>query len=146
VVLASEDAYLEDASHFARGVVPGDGIHTVLPTVIGNNRAREYLLTGRRLTARNAVAWGAVNEVLPRAELLSRAYALAARIADQPPPAMRLARAALIRPLRHAATAGLTSGVYQELYAMRGFLSWRGDQQPLDRAWNDDPWSGEART
>jgi hypothetical protein len=29
--------------------------------------------------------------------------------------------------------------VYQELYAMRGFLSWRGGQEPLDRAWDDEP-------
>lgn len=140
IVLASEDSYLQDASHFSRGVVPGDGIHTVWPVVTGMSRARYFLLSGEKLSVEDAMAWGAVNEVMPRDELLPRARELAGRLARTPQPALRLARSALGRPLRTAAVNGLTSGVYQELYAMRNFLSWRGDQEPLDRAWDDDPW------
>ena len=61
----------------------------------------------------------------------------------RPPLTLRLTRSVLIQPFKRAAVSDLTSGVYQELYAMRGFLSWRGAQEPLDRAWDDDPWRGE---
>ena len=143
IVLASEDAFFEDGPHFPRGVVPGDGIHTVLPMVVGPNRARHFLLTGRRLPAHEARAWGAVNEVLPRDELLPRAWEIARYLAMRPPLTLRLTRSVLIQPFKRAAVADLTSGVYQELYAMRGFLSWRGGQEALNRAWDDDPWPDE---
>jgi enoyl-CoA hydratase/carnithine racemase len=143
IVLASDDAYFEDGPHFPRGVVPGDGIHTVLPMVVGPNRARHFLLTGRRLPAAEAKAWGAVNEIVPRGQLLDRAWEIARYLALRPPLTLRLTRSVLIQPFKRAATNDLTSGVYQELYAMRGFLSWRGGQEPLDRPWDDDPWRGE---
>ena len=146
IVLASEDAYLQDASHFARGVVPGDGVHTVWPIVIGRNRARYFLLTGQKLSAREAMAYGAVNEVLPREELLDRAWEVARLLARRPPLTLRLTRSIFVQELKRAAMDDLALGVYQELYGMRNFLSWRGGQEPLDRAWDDDPWGGGATT
>jgi enoyl-CoA hydratase/carnithine racemase len=144
IVLAAEDAYLQDAAHFARGVVPGDGVHTVWPLVVGTNRARHFLLTGYQLSAEEAKEWGAVNEVLPSAQLLDRAWELARYLALRPPLTLRLTRSILVQELRRAAAEDLRSGVYQELYAMRNFLSWRGGQDPLDRPWNEDPW-GDAK-
>jgi enoyl-CoA hydratase/carnithine racemase len=73
IVLASEDAYLQDAAHFPRGVVPGDGVHSVWPLVVGHNRARYFLLTGQKLTSQAALECGAVNEVLPKERLMERA-------------------------------------------------------------------------
>jgi enoyl-CoA hydratase/carnithine racemase len=140
IVLAAEHAYLTDAAHFERGVVPGDGIHTVLPLVLGRNRARYFLLTGQRLSAKEAMDVGAVNEVLPGPALLDRAWELAHELALRPPMTLRLTRSILIQELKRAATNDLTGAVYQELYGMRNFLSWRGGQAPLDRAWDDDPW------
>ncbi|HVX18815.1 MAG TPA: enoyl-CoA hydratase/isomerase family protein [Acidimicrobiales bacterium] len=142
IVLAAEHAYFEDGPHFPRGVVPGDGVHTVWPMVVGHNRARHFLLGGQRLSAREAQQWGAVNEVLPGDELLPRAWEIARYLAMRPRLTLRSTRSVLIQPFRRAATADLASGVYQELYAMRGFLSWRGGQQPLDRRWDDHPWPG----
>lgn len=140
IVLAADEAWLQDAAHFPRGVVPGDGSHTVWPLVIGSNRARDFLLTGQRLTAEEARRCGAVNEVVPRAQLLDRAWELARYLALRPPLTLRLTRSILVQPLKRAAVDDLDAGVYQELYAMRGFLSWRGGQDPLDRRWDDDPW------
>jgi enoyl-CoA hydratase/carnithine racemase len=140
IVLAADDAWLEDAAHFPRGVVPGDGVHTVWPLVVGHNRARHFLLTGHRLSAQEAEEWGAVNEVLPRDQLLDRAWELARYLALRPPLTLRLTRSILIQPFKRAAAEDLASGVYQELYAMRNFLSWRGGQDPLDRRWDQDPW------
>src|SRR5512144_1652884 len=63
-VLASEDAYFQDLPHFPRGMVPGDGQHVIWPAIVGRNRARYLLLTGKKLSAQGALEWGAVNEVL----------------------------------------------------------------------------------
>jgi enoyl-CoA hydratase/carnithine racemase len=144
IVLASDDSSFEDAAHFPRGVVPGDGAHIVWPIVIGRNRARYFLLAGQQLSAQLALEYGAVNEVLPRAQLLERAWELARMLALRPPLTLRLTRSILVQEFRRAAADDLTAGVYQELYGMRNFLSWRGGQNPLDRPWNDEPWGGPA--
>ena len=46
IVLASDDAYFQDLSHFPRGMVPGDGQHVVWDQLVGPSRARALLLTG----------------------------------------------------------------------------------------------------
>jgi enoyl-CoA hydratase/carnithine racemase len=45
IVLATEDAWLQDAPHPAFGIVPGDGLHIVWPEVIGEIRGRYFLLS-----------------------------------------------------------------------------------------------------
>jgi enoyl-CoA hydratase/carnithine racemase len=87
IVLASEDAQFQDSAHFPNQLIPGDGMHIVYPLLLGWNRGRYFLLTGQVLDARRAQELGLVAEVLPRAELLPRAWALAEQIAQQPPPA-----------------------------------------------------------
>lgn len=64
-VIASETALFQDAPHFMRGTVPGDGGHVVWPHVLGPNRGRYFLLTGQELDARKALEYGVVNEVVP---------------------------------------------------------------------------------
>ncbi len=58
IVLASEDAYFQDASHFPRGQVPGDGQHVIWSFLAGHNRARYLLLTGQKVGAAEAKDWG----------------------------------------------------------------------------------------
>jgi enoyl-CoA hydratase/carnithine racemase len=140
IVLASEDAYLQDSAHFPRGVAPGDGVHTIWPLVIGHNRARYYLLTGQKLTARQAMEYGAVNEVLPRDQLMERAWELARYLVLRPPLTLRLTRSILVQRFKRAATNDLALGQFQELFGMRNFYSVRGGMEPLDRAWDADPW------
>src|SRR5215467_3556019 len=92
IVLASEDAYFQDLSHFPRGMVPGDGQHVVWEKLVGPNRARYLLLTGYKLGAREAREWGVVAEVLPKPELLDRAWEIARDLAMRPPIALRNTR------------------------------------------------------
>ena len=66
IVLASENATFQDAPHFPRGVVLGDGVHVVWPLLLGQNRGRYFLLTGQTLSAQEAHELGVVAEVLPR--------------------------------------------------------------------------------
>ena len=55
IVLASDDAYFQDLPHFPRGMVPGDGQHVIWPAIVGRNRARYLLLTGKKLSAQEAL-------------------------------------------------------------------------------------------
>src|SRR6202167_1522685 len=84
IVLASENAEFQDAPHFPDGLVPGDGVHIGLPPLLGPNRGRYFLPTGQKLSAREALNLGVVNEVLPREELMPRARQLAREICRRP--------------------------------------------------------------
>src|SRR6267378_3012209 len=100
IVLAAEETTFQDSAHFPNGLVPGDGMHIVYPLLLGLNRGRYFLLTGQTLDAANALELGLVNELLPRADLLPRAWALAAQIARQPSLLLRYTRVLFTQPLK----------------------------------------------
>jgi enoyl-CoA hydratase/carnithine racemase len=141
IVLASEDAYFQDLAHFPRGMVPGDGQHVIWPLLIGRNRARHMLLTGRKITAQEACDWGAVAEVLPKAELLDRAWELAHELAKRPPLTLRYTRLLFTQDFKRAFLDELAHGLARETYAQRQFFPVGGGMAPLDRRWDDEPWS-----
>jgi enoyl-CoA hydratase/carnithine racemase len=60
--------------------------------VVGFAKAAEMSLTGDALSADQALAYGLVSQVVPDAELLDAARALARRISANPPHAVRMAR------------------------------------------------------
>src|SRR6266705_1849939 len=64
-----------------RGVVPEALSTWTLPRLVGMSRAAELLLTGRMLSAREALEFGLVSRVVPDPELLPTARAMAAEIA-----------------------------------------------------------------
>ena len=76
VLLASPLARFAD-THARIGVAPGWGLSQKLSRAIGIYRAREISLTGNRVSAEQAAAWGFVNRVVPADELLIAARALA---------------------------------------------------------------------
>jgi enoyl-CoA hydratase/carnithine racemase len=69
-----------------RGLVPEAGSTWILPRLVGMSRAAELLLTGRMLTAAEALAWGLVSRVVPDADLLGVAQEMAAEIATATAP------------------------------------------------------------
>ena len=74
-----------------RGLVPDTGAGTwILPRLIGVQQAIRLLSTGEFVSADHALALGFVTEVVPSAELLPRAQALAAQIAAGSPHSLRL--------------------------------------------------------
>jgi enoyl-CoA hydratase/carnithine racemase len=74
------------------GLIPGDGGTWILPRVIGLSRASELLFTAEIIDAAKAEAWGLVSRVVPHETLMDEAMTTAARIAEQPPQALRLAK------------------------------------------------------
>jgi enoyl-CoA hydratase/carnithine racemase len=74
------------------GLISGDGGAWLLPRVVGFSKAAEMALTGDMIDAREALACGLVSKVVPDAELLDAARALAARIAVNPTHAVRMTK------------------------------------------------------
>jgi len=141
IVLASEDAYFQDAPHFPRGMVPGDGQHVIWNQIVGANRGRYLLLTGKKLSAKEALDWGAIAEVHPKDQLLDRAWELAREIVKRPPLVLRYTRQLFTNQLKRAFLDELGHGLARETYAQREFFPFGGGMAPLDRAWNAKPWS-----
>jgi enoyl-CoA hydratase/carnithine racemase len=141
IVLAAEDAYFQDLAHFPRGLVPGDGQHVIWPFLVGHNRARYMLLTGKQLSAQEALEWGAVNEVLPKDKLVDRAWELARELAKRPPLVLRYTRMLFTQNLKRAFLDELGHGLGRETYAQRQFFPQGGGMRALDRPWDQQPWS-----
>jgi enoyl-CoA hydratase len=87
ILIASDRARFAD-THARIGQVPGAGLTVNLPRLIGQARAREMSFTGNFISADTALAWGIVSRVVPHAELLPAARALAADIAGNDPEAV----------------------------------------------------------
>jgi enoyl-CoA hydratase len=71
------------------GLLPGYAGTQRLPRLVGKGTAMEMILTGAPIAAEEAQRIGLVNRVVPAAELMAEARALAARLATSAPIAMR---------------------------------------------------------
>lgn len=119
--IASPDARF--AANFVKlGFHPGLGITTTLPRLIGEQRAALLCLTGRRLKADEALAWGLVESVVASEDLRAAALALAAEIAENAPLAVQATRATM-RGLLAAAVKARTDHEARE----QGWLSQTAD-------------------
>ena len=63
------------------GIMPGFGGTQRLPRLVGTAKALELILTGGRIRAKEALAIGLVNQVVPEADLMKRVLLMARRIA-----------------------------------------------------------------
>jgi len=80
------------AAFVKRGVVPESGGTWFLPRMIGWAKATELIFTGRTLSAAESLDWGLANEVVPDADLMDRAWAVAREIAANAPLAVQAAK------------------------------------------------------
>jgi enoyl-CoA hydratase/carnithine racemase len=94
--LASEKARFAEL-FVKRGLVCDVGGFYRLPAIVGPAKAAELLFTGDVIDAAEALRIGLVSEVTPHDDLLPRARALAAKIAANPPLAVRHLKAGLNR-------------------------------------------------
>ncbi len=96
--IAQEEAKL-GAPEVAIGLIPAWGGTTRLPRIIGLGRAKELILTGAHIPAKDAEKIGLVNKVVPYDELQSTAVFIAAQIAGNAPLALKEAK--IIANLSH---------------------------------------------
>ena len=92
LIVASDDA------QFADRAVKWGGAHVQyfsMPWDLGPRKAKEYLFTGDFLSAADAEKAGLVNRVVPRADLETETMALAQKIAERDPFALKFAKASV---------------------------------------------------
>ena len=80
LVIADEEARLGD-QHANFGLVAGGGGSQRLPRLIGLRRAKELMLLGHWLSAREALEWGLINRVVPTGQVREKLNELAAQLA-----------------------------------------------------------------
>ena len=90
LALAADIIIASDTAVFALtetrvGLVPDAGGMFRVPAILPRNIALEFMLTGRRFSADEAARLGLINRVVPAAELMSAARALAAEILESAP-------------------------------------------------------------
>lgn len=86
--IMSEDAYLRP--NFVKlGLVPGDGGGWLLPRLVGESKAKEYLMTGRDIDPAAAEDLGLVVDIVPPTDTLPTARDLVNELRDKPVTAMR---------------------------------------------------------
>ncbi|MGW0173899.1 crotonase/enoyl-CoA hydratase family protein [Rhodococcus sp. NPDC003322] len=88
------------------GIIPGDGGAWLLPRAVGLARAAEMAFTGDAIDAETALDWGLVSRVVDPDDLLPTAHALAARVAANPPQALRMTKK-LLREGQHQSLESL---------------------------------------
>jgi len=94
--IAAENATFEFAE-VKVGLFETNGVTYLLPRLVGQGRAMELMLTGRRIDAREAETIGLVSRVVGKDELLEEALAVARSMAENAPVSMALVKRCLVR-------------------------------------------------
>jgi enoyl-CoA hydratase/carnithine racemase len=101
------------------GIVPGAGGTQRLPRLVGPTRAKELILTGRKIHADDALDMGLVSKVVPPSSLMDEARTLAEEIAVNSPLALAYAKAAV----DIASETAIEQGLRYETSAIRVTLA-----------------------
>jgi len=90
------------------GVIPGGGGTQRLPRLVGKGRALQLILSGEMITAQEAYRIGLVNEVVPTADLISRAETILNQIFSNAPLAVKYSLEAVNQGLETSQSEGLS--------------------------------------
>ncbi len=113
VVIAADNAQIGDP-HVAAGLVAGDGGAVIWPQLIGFNRAKEYLMTGEMIPAKDAYRLGLINHVVAPDALDAKTYALAEKLANGASKAINWTKTIVNMPLRHIAINAMETAMGYE--------------------------------
>jgi len=94
IIIASENARFGQLE-INVGIIPGSGGTQRLQRLIGINRAKELIYTGKMIDAKTAYEYGMVNKVVPIADLMKEAKALAATLLEKSSAILKLAKTAI---------------------------------------------------
>lgn len=101
------------------GIMPGYGGTQRLPRLIGQRRALEMMLEGKRISAEEALKIGLVNKVVPSDRLADAAYEWAKQLAEGPPVAMKGILTSVIKGSEKELSEGLKIEQKNMLTVMR---------------------------
>ena len=96
IIIAADNAKFGQPE-ITLGTIPGSGGTQRLTRAVGKSKAMEMILSGRLMDAEEAERCGLVSRVVPAAELLDEALALAVKIAEMSSPVVALAKEAINR-------------------------------------------------
>lgn len=115
IIIANEDARIGDP-HVSVGLVAGDGGAVIWPQLIGYARAKEYLMTGKLVTGREAVGMGLINHAVPRGSLDAETQKMVDRLAGGASKAIRWTKVSVNIGLKQLAHSIMdTSLAYEAL-------------------------------
>jgi enoyl-CoA hydratase/carnithine racemase len=121
----------------ALGLLPGGGGTQRLPRLVGKGRALQLILSGEMISAQEAYRIGLVNEVVPAADLITRAEAILNKIASNAPVAVKFSLEAVNKGLEtsqgegillEASYFGLCAGTEDKKEGTSAFLEKRAPQ------------------
>jgi len=116
LTICSDDAVIYDL-HYDIGSVPGDGIHSCFIELLGVKGAAYAMFTGEAMDAQTMLKYGMVNEVVPKKDIITRAYKLADHIMTQPRVTRRMTTQIVRRPWRQRITNDLDGGFAMQMFA-----------------------------
>jgi 2-(1,2-epoxy-1,2-dihydrophenyl)acetyl-CoA isomerase len=119
LVCACDLVYAAESARFTMaytrvGLTPDGSSTYFLPRLVGFRRAMELTLTNRILSAQEALEWGLMTRVVPDADLLAEANALARQLADGPTQSFGVAK----RLLHTSMTESLETQMEHEAQAI----------------------------
>ena len=128
IALLCDVCYMADTAsigdvHTQWGLPAGDGGQVIWPLLVGPNLAKEYLMRGVSIDAREAERIGLVNRVFPRSELLDQTMTCAREIAARPPEGVRWTKLAVNKMLVDRLNLNLEFGLAAEFLAAHGAKS-----------------------
>lgn len=118
VVVMGEEAYIAD-THVSVGIVAGDGGAIIWPLLMPVNRAKYYLMTGDRMTGKQAYDMGLVNEVVSQDQVMPRAREIAERLANGPTWAIRLTKTSVNKILRDRLNMIMDTSIALEMWTFQ---------------------------
>lgn len=89
------------------GVMPGAGGTQRLTKLMGKSKAMEWLLTGDRMNAKEALHYGVINRAIPRELLMEETMNFAKKIAKQPPLSLRLIKESVHKAVDYSIYEGM---------------------------------------
>lgn len=112
MIVSAEEAFL-GLPEVGLGIIPGGGGTQNLPRIIGKNKAKELIYTGRKISGQTAYEWGIANRVVRRNELRAAAEELLREITKNAPLSLQQAK----RCIDLGADADLRQGMALEAEA-----------------------------
>ena len=107
MIVAAHEAFL-GLPEVGLGIIPGGGGTQNLPRIIGKNKAKELIFTGRKISGEVAYQWGIANRTAPRNELMTAAEELIREITKNGPLALQQAKRSIDLGLEMDLLSGLT--------------------------------------